>query len=68
VLREVFGFDYDDIGSAVGRPTATVRQISHRAREHVQSRRRRFEPVNEALAVRVTTDFLAAAATATSSS
>ena len=50
VLREVFGFDYDDIGSAVSRPTATVRQISHRAREHVQSRRRRFEPVNEALA------------------
>ena len=63
VLREVYGFDYDDIGSAVSRPTATVRQISHRAREHVQSRRRRFQPVNEALAVRVTTDFLAAAAT-----
>jgi RNA polymerase sigma-70 factor, ECF subfamily len=28
VLREVFGFDYDDIGSAVRRPTATVRQIA----------------------------------------
>ena len=63
VLREVFGFDYDDIGSAVGKPTATVRQIAHRAREQVQSRRRRFEPVDEALAVRITTDFLAAAAT-----
>ena len=35
VLREVFGFEYDDIGSAVGKPTATVRQIAHRAREHV---------------------------------
>ncbi len=63
VLREVFGFDYYDIGSAVGRPTATVRQIAHRAREHVQSRRRRFEPIDETLAVRITTDFLAAAAT-----
>ena len=63
VLREVFGFDYDDIGSAVGKPTATVRQIAHRAREHVQSRRRRFEPIDETLAVRITTDFLAAAAT-----
>ena len=63
VLREVFGFDYDDIGSAVGRPSATVRQIAHRAREHVQSRRRRFEPVDETLALRITTDFLAAATT-----
>ena len=63
VLREVFGFDYDDIGSAVGRPTTTVRQIGHRAREHIQSRRRRFEPVDGALAVRVTTDFLAATTT-----
>jgi RNA polymerase sigma-70 factor (ECF subfamily) len=63
VLREVFGFDYDDIGSAVGRPTATVRQIAHRAREHVQSRRRRFEPIDETMALRITTDFLAAATT-----
>jgi RNA polymerase sigma-70 factor, ECF subfamily len=63
VLREVFGFDYDDIGSAVGKPTATVRQIAHRAREHVQSRRRRFEPIDETLALRITTDFLAAATT-----
>ena len=63
VLREVFGFDYDDIGSAVGRPTATVRQIAHRARAHVQSRRRRFEPIDETLALRITIDFLAATTT-----
>lgn len=63
VLREVFGFDYAEIGSTVGRSTATVRQIAHRAREHVHSRRKRFEPADEALAVRVTTEFLAAAAT-----
>jgi RNA polymerase sigma-70 factor (ECF subfamily) len=63
VLREVFGFDYDDIGSAVGKPTATARKIAHRAREHVQSRRRRFEPIDETLALRITTDFLAATTT-----
>ena len=61
VLREVFGFDYDDIGSAVGRPVPTVRQIAHRAREHVRARRRRFEPVDETLS-QITTEFLAAAA------
>ncbi len=61
VLREVFGFDYDDIASAVGRPAATVRQIAHRAREHVQSRRRRFDPTDPSLALRITADFLAAA-------
>ena len=63
VLREVFGFDYDDIGSAVGRPVATVRQIAHRARGHVQARRRRFEPVDGTAAVQITTEFMAAAAT-----
>src|SRR5206468_4906957 len=46
VLREVFGFDYDEIASAVGKSAPAVRQIAHRAREHVQSRRRRFEPVD----------------------
>lgn len=63
VLREVFRFDYDEIGSAVGKSTAAVRQIAHRARGHVQSRRRRFEPVDEALSVQITAEFLAAAAT-----
>lgn len=61
VLREVFGFDYDDIGTAVGRPAPTVRQIAHRAREHVRARRRRFEPVDETLS-EITAEFLAAAA------
>ena len=48
VLREVFGFDYDEIAGAVGKSAATVRQMAHRAREHVQSRRKRFEPVDSA--------------------
>ena len=61
VLREVFGFDYDEIAGAVGKPVPTVRQVAHRAREHVRARRRRFEPV--AGAEQVTERFLAAAAT-----
>ena len=46
VLREVFGFDYDEIAGAVGKSAAAVRQMAHRAREHVQARRKRFEPVD----------------------
>lgn len=41
VLREVFGFDYDEIAEAVGKPAPTVRQVAHRAREHVRARRKR---------------------------
>jgi len=43
VLREVFALSYAEIGAALGRPDATVRQIAHRAREHVQARRPRFD-------------------------
>lgn len=62
VLREVFGFDYRDIAEAVDRPVPAVRQIAHRAREHVQARRRRFGPVDPEQNARVTAQFLAAAA------
>ncbi len=48
VLREVFGFDYDEIASAVDKSAAAVRQVAHRAREHVQARRKRFAPVDPA--------------------
>ncbi|HVW42174.1 MAG TPA: RNA polymerase sigma-70 factor [Amycolatopsis sp.] len=41
VLREVFALAYDEIGEAVGKSPATVRQIAHRAREHVAARRPR---------------------------
>ncbi|NJP94991.1 RNA polymerase sigma factor SigJ [Nonomuraea sp. FMUSA5-5] len=63
VLREVFGFDYDEIASAVGRSVVTVRQMAHRARGHVQARRRRFGPVDAGTTTRVTEQFMAAAAT-----
>lgn len=63
VLREVFGFDYDDIGAAVGKSVAAARQIAHRARNHVQARRRRFTPVDPKENARITAEFLTAAAT-----
>jgi RNA polymerase sigma-70 factor (ECF subfamily) len=62
VLREVFGFDYDDIASAVNKSTAAVRQVAHRAREHVQARRKRFTPVDPAQNARIAAEFIAAAA------
>jgi RNA polymerase sigma-70 factor (ECF subfamily) len=62
VLREVFGFDYDEIAGAVGKSVSAVRQISHRAREHVHARRKRFD-LDAAKSVEVTTQFLTAAAT-----
>jgi RNA polymerase sigma-70 factor (ECF subfamily) len=43
VLREVFGFSYAEIGAALGRTDVSARQLAHRAREHVQARRPRFE-------------------------
>jgi RNA polymerase sigma-70 factor (ECF subfamily) len=63
VLREVFGFSHDEIASAIGKSTASVRQMAHRAREHVHSRRRRFEPVDAEKSEQITTQFLTAAAT-----
>jgi RNA polymerase sigma-70 factor, ECF subfamily len=62
VLREVFAFDYDEIASAVGKSVSAVRQIAHRAREHVQSRRKRFEPVDPQQSEQMTAQFLEAAA------
>lgn len=41
VLREAFGVDYDEIAAAVDKTPAAVRQIAHRARQHVEARRPR---------------------------
>src|SRR3712207_2380327 len=43
VLREVFDVPYDEIAEAVGKSPAAVRQIAHRAREHVAARRPRVQ-------------------------
>src|SRR5690606_10390134 len=63
VLREVFGFDYDEIAGAVGRSTQAVRQIARRAKEHVHARRKRFGPVDSRRTTQITEQFLTAAAT-----
>jgi RNA polymerase sigma-70 factor (ECF subfamily) len=62
VLREVFGFDYGEIADAVGKPTPTVRQVAHRAREHIRSRRKRFGTVDPERNAQITAQFLATAA------
>lgn len=41
VLHEVFALGYDELAEAVGKSTAAVRQIAHRARAHVAERRPR---------------------------
>ena len=43
VLREVFDTPYDEIAETVGKSAAAVRQVAHRAREHVAARRPRME-------------------------
>ncbi|MFG2888151.1 RNA polymerase sigma-70 factor [Streptomyces sp. NPDC048248] len=43
VLREAFGFGFDDIASAVGRSEAACRQLLVRARRHMQAGRPRFD-------------------------
>jgi RNA polymerase sigma-70 factor (ECF subfamily) len=63
VLREVFGFSHDEIASAIGRSSASVRQLAHRAREHVQARRRRFDPIDPQRSMELTAQFFATAAT-----
>jgi RNA polymerase sigma-70 factor (TIGR02957 family) len=41
VLREVFDLPYDEIAVAVDKSPAAVRQVAHRARQHVDARRPR---------------------------
>ena len=59
VLREVFDFPYDEIAEAVGKTPAAVRQITHRARDHVAARRPRM-PVSTTEQQEVVDRFLAA--------
>jgi RNA polymerase sigma-70 factor, ECF subfamily len=60
VLHEVFGFPHAEIAAAIGRSDASVRQLMHRAREHVQAHRPRFD-VDAGQQREVTERFLAAA-------
>ncbi|MGW1029691.1 RNA polymerase sigma factor SigJ [Streptomyces sp. NPDC002577] len=42
VLHEVFGYAHTEIAAILDRSPAAVRQLAHRAREHVHARRPRF--------------------------
>lgn len=44
VLSEVFGHSHGEIAEMIDKSDTAVRQIAHRARAHVASRRRRFQP------------------------
>jgi RNA polymerase sigma-70 factor (ECF subfamily) len=59
VLREVFDTPYDEIAEAVGKSPAAVRQIAHRARDHVAARRPRM-PVSTTEQQEVVDRFFAA--------
>ncbi|UGQ14513.1 RNA polymerase sigma-70 factor [Yinghuangia sp. ASG 101] len=61
MLREVFGYTHAEIARTLDRPEATVRQIAHRAREHVRARRPRFDS-DEDQRKRATERFIAACA------
>jgi RNA polymerase sigma-70 factor (ECF subfamily) len=43
VLREAFDFPYEEIAEALEKSPSAVRQIAHRAREHVAARRPRID-------------------------
>ncbi|MEU8206774.1 RNA polymerase sigma-70 factor [Streptosporangium sp. NPDC049046] len=45
VLRQVFGFGFDEVATAVGRSEAACRQLLVRARRHMEAGRPRFETV-----------------------
>lgn len=60
VLHEVFGFAHTEIAEILGRSPSAIRQLAHRAREHVHARRPRYEP-EPRVRQQVTERFLAAA-------
>ncbi|MFG1805341.1 RNA polymerase sigma factor SigJ [Streptomyces sp. NPDC049040] len=59
VLHEVFGYTHIEIADILGRTPAAVRQLAHRARQHVHARRPRYEPDPD-IRQQVTERFLAA--------
>jgi RNA polymerase sigma-70 factor (ECF subfamily) len=57
VLREAFGMSYAEIANVLGRKVEAVRQLGHRARNHVKERRSRFD-ADQSEQRRVTERFL----------
>jgi RNA polymerase sigma factor (sigma-70 family) len=59
VLHEVFGYAHTEIADMLGRSPEAVRQLAHRAREHVRSRRPRYR-TDPGVQQKATERFLAA--------
>lgn len=59
VLREVFDLPFSEIGDTLGRSESAVRQLAHRAREHVHARQPRHR-VDKARHQELTDRFMAA--------
>ncbi len=57
LLREVFDYDYAEIAAIVGKSEANCRQVLHRAHQHLEQRRPRFE-VSREQQERITSQFL----------
>ena len=60
VLHEVFGYAHPEIAEILDRSPSAVRQLAHRAREHVHTRRPRYQ-ADRRVQQQVTERFLAAA-------
>jgi RNA polymerase sigma-70 factor (ECF subfamily) len=61
VLREAFAYPYAEIAAILDRGEPAVRQLAHRARDHVHERRPRFD-IDQTTRQDVTERFLAACA------
>jgi RNA polymerase sigma-70 factor (ECF subfamily) len=61
VLGEVFGYSHPEIAEILGRNPAAIRQLAHRAREHVHARRPRYQ-ADQHVRQQVTERFVAAVA------
>lgn len=59
LLREVFDYDYAEIAAIVGKSEANCRQVFHRAQQHLEQRRPRFE-VSREQQERITAQFMLA--------
>ncbi|MBF6300037.1 RNA polymerase sigma-70 factor [Nocardia amamiensis] len=59
LLREVFGYTHAEIADTLDRSEPAIRQIAHRAKGHVQSRRPRFD-TDKAERDHITQRFMAA--------
>ncbi|MGD9893487.1 MAG: RNA polymerase sigma-70 factor [Dehalococcoidia bacterium] len=62
VLHEVFALTYAEIGETLGRGEATVRQLGHRAQDHVHARHARYT-TDQQMHQQVTERFLTACTT-----